>query len=285
MATKNNKQNVTTKKKHIWQFAGFALASILLILLLYFGIKKFGKSDDSEFNKYYSSEDMSLIYYYDSTSNDEEDVLELEYVRQIVRDYKLNYVLIDAHKASKKEKKEIEDKLGIDGNVPVLAITQKGNLVAINQKFVGSNKLITFLIDAGMLEEGSTYKPTENLTFINYDDYVKIFDADEDSIVVIGQISCPYCSASKQLLSNIAKGYKLTVNYLDVNDFTRDEAEDFIANLPKLGYDNEALITEGVFEMPTLFIVRDGKIADYVEGAKSLEEYINYFKEQEFIKY
>lgn len=285
MSKKNNKQNVTTKKKHIWKILGFALASVLLVLALYFGIKKLSKSEDSEFNKYYGSEKMSLIYYYDSTSSEETDALELEYIKQIVRDYKLNYVLLDAHGMSNKDKKEIETKLGIEDNIPVTAVTKNSNVLAINQKFVGSNKLVDFLIDAGMLSEGSTYKPTENLTFINYDDYVKILDQDEASIVVIGQISCPYCSASKQILSNIAKGYKITINYLDVNDFTREQAVEFVTNLPKLGYDNEKLITDGTFEMPTLFTIKDGKIADYVEGVKSLEEYISYFREQEFIKY
>ena len=91
-------------------------------------------------------------------------------------------------------------------------------------------------------------------------------------------------SLERQDVSNISKGYKFDINYLDLMDLNDEDYREFFMEIPEIGYNEESLQTDHVFQTPTIFIVKNGKIVSYVGGIKSLEEYISYFSENKIIK-
>lgn len=284
-----NKQNVkasqknTDKKKKISIFIGIGLFIILLLsLLLIFG-KKSDNGIMNEFYKNYESSKNIVFLYYDS-KEETDGAFELDYLIQLSKDYNLDYLSLDKSLLNAKEEKKIEKLLGIDGDNPTTVVVNNKKIMAVQSGFIESNKLVAFLIKAKVLKDDAVYKPTDNLTFIDYNQYLKYLDDEKQHLVIVGQAGCEYCIAVKPILNNISKAYKLTISYLDVTDFKRDDYNSFFDDLPKLGYDDERLTSSNLFNMPTLLVIDKGQITSYLQSAKSLEEYVSYFKELNIIK-
>lgn len=291
----NNKQKIknklTSTQKRKFEIIGFSCSIVLLVLIL-IGILKINtkvKSETkdimNEFNKYYSSEKMKVIYYYDSTSSDENiEGYELSYIIQISKDYKIDYLAIDMSLLNNKNREEIETSLGIRGISPTTVLVKNEKVVAVQEGFIESHNLVQLFIDAGLLDKDAKFSQIDNLKFINYEEYLDIFKSKDKHVVIIGQAACQYCISIKPIVNNISKAYKIDINYLDVTDLSSDEVKELFEEMPNLGYDNEELVEEQLFSMPTMLLVDDGKIISYLSDARSLEEYVNYLKENNFIE-
>lgn len=293
--TKLNKQTVEkqkTIKQNKWvKIVGLSISVILLVLVL-FGLLKINANVKSEsdkimeqFNASYESEDANIIYYYDSTDTEsEEGTFELEYVKQISKDYKIDYMVIDKSKVKNKDLNNLYNTLGITGKIPTTIIVKNKNILAIQEGYKESNRLVDFMVEAKVLDEGSKYSAVDNLNFINYEEYQEILDKKKkSSIVIIGQPACEYCKRIKTYANNISKAYEVTINYLDVMELNGAERKEFFEKLPDLGYDDESL-EANVFSMPTTFIIKDKKIVAYQSGAQSLEIFKEFLKENEVIE-
>ncbi len=292
-----NEQNVkTTKnqasnKKVIFQIVGFSFSIILLIFALYF-ILNFNTEEKSnrrsvlkKFDEYYQDETFKVFFYYDSdNTEDSKSSLEISYLLQINKDYDIDYLVLDKALFNDDDENNIEKKLGIKDEKDTISIVKDSNVIATQSGFVESQELVQLLVEAHALPEDSKYKPTDNIKFINYDKYRQLLDSDEEKVVVIGEAGCQYCASAKVVLNNISKGYKFDINYLDLMDLNDEDYREFFMEIPEIGYNEESLQTDHVFQTPTIFIVKNGKIVSYVGGIKSLEEYISYFSENKIIK-
>lgn len=187
-------------------------------------------------------------------------------------------------KLNTKNREEIESTLGINSVSPTTIVVKNKNIIAVQEGFIESNKLVDMFVDANLLEKGSKYVPVDNLKFIDYETYLKLLDNDDANVVIVGEAGCEYCISVKPILNNISKAYKIDINYLDVSDMNQEQLKEFFDRLPDLGYNNEKLETDGTFSMPTMLIIKDGKITSYLEEVKSLEEYISYLRENDIIE-
>lgn len=293
----DNKQNIKKKinpsneQKRNFEIIGF-ICSIILLVLILFGILKINSNVKTESNnimvKYeeaYSSEDLQIIYYYNSTEtdNDENDI-ELKYLIQLSKDYNIDYLEVDISKLNDKNRQTIENQLGITGTTPSIVIVKNKKIVAVQEGFVESHNLVKFFIKVGLLDDDAKFSTIDNLTFIDYNKYLDLLDSEDNSIIIVGKAACKYCISVKPILNNISKAYKTEIYYLDLSDLEVNDAKEFFEKLPELGYDNEKLETDGVFSTPTLLIIKNGKISSYLENARSLEEYVEYLKENEMIE-
>ncbi len=283
-----NKKNTENKRKYL--FIGFICSIILLVFVLIIVLNLNSKSKSearsvmNSFYKYYESKEPKIIFYYDSKEDDVTSAYEMEYLIRISKDYDIEYLNIDKSKLSEKKCEEIELKLGIESSSPVIAVVKNKLVVAVQNGFIESNKLVDFLISANILDKDSKYIPTNNLKFINYSDYKKLLSDEKDHILIIGESGCLYCKEAKPILNNISKAYKVTINYLDVTDLSSDDLKELFEKLPELGYDNDKLKDEGVFGMPTILIIKKGKIESYLESLHTLEEYISFFEKNNVIE-
>lgn len=289
--TKKQKKKLTNEQKRNFEIIGFSCSIILLVLVL-FGILKINtkvksETEDimSQFYKYYESEESKVIYYYNSTeTSDKKSNYELDYLVRISKDYKIDFLTLDMSKLNTKNREEIESTLGINSVSPTTIVVKKKNIIAVQEGFIESNKLVDMFVDANLLEKGSKYVPVDNLKFIDYETYLKLLDNDDTNVVIVGEAGCEYCISVKPILNNISKAYKIDINYLDVSDMNQEQLKEFFDRLPDLGYNNEKLETDGTFSMPTMLIIKDGKITSYLEEVKSLEEYISYLRENDIIE-
>ena len=292
MATKKtNKNSIKKPPKENNKFKIVCISTLIIVLLLslllVLNISNKVKSESEKimenFYNTLSSSSLKTIIYYKSVDDDKKGDYEFDYLNQISKDYNIDFLEIDCSKLNDKNRKEIEDKLGIKGENPTTIVVQNDKVVAVQEGFVESNRYVEFLIEAKVLKEGSKFSRVDNITFINYGDYIELLKKKDKSVIVVGQSGCEYCIASKTTLNNISKGYKITINYIDVTEFNNKQLTEFFDELPKRGYDNEALVNDDSFGMPTLLIIEDGKIKSYLEGVHSLEEYVSYFKENKII--
>ena len=238
-----------------------------------------------EFDEYYQDETFKVFFYYDSdNTEDGKSSLEISYLLQINKDYDIDYLVLDKALFNDDDENNIEKKLGIKDEKDTISIVKDSNVIATQSGFVESQELVQLLVEAHALPEDSKYKPTDNIKFINYDKYRQLLDSDEEKVVVIGEAGCQYCASAKVVLNNISKGYKFDINYLDLMDLNDEDYREFFMEIPEIGYNEESLQTDHVFQTPTIFIVKNGKIVSYVGGIKSLEEYISYFSENKIIK-
>lgn len=293
--TKQNKQTIdkqnTTKQNKWFKIVVLSISVILLVLVL-FGLLKINTNVKSEadkvmekFNTYYESNSAKIIYYYDSTyEENDEGIFELDFIKQISKDYKIEYIELDKSKLGNKNLDYIYTTLGITGKIPTTILVKDRNVLGVQEGYVESNKLVDFMVSAKVLDEGSKYIPVENINFINYKDYKKIIDTKKKtSIVIVGKPACQYCLRIKMYANNLSKAYEVTINYMDVMDLTAQERKEFFEKLPDLGYDEESL-KDNKFSMPTTFIIKDKKITAYQKGSQSLEVFKEFLKEQKVIE-
>lgn len=284
---KNNNISTKTKKRLI---IGVSSSIILLVLILLgtLSLTSKAKSDSKKmidsFYKFYESKDYKVICYYDSKKEDNEAYFELDYLLQLSKQYGIEYTEVDSSKISEKNNNKIKKLLGIEGINPTTVVVRNKKIVAQQEGFIESNKLVELLIDAKVLDEGSKLKSIDNLKFIDYNKFKEIVEDDDTNVVVVGQSACQYCNSVKPILNNISKAYKIDINYFNVNEESTDNLKEFFDKLPDMGYDDEKLKSDETFYMPTVLIIKDNKIISYLQNEHTLEEYIDYFKENNIIE-
>ena len=252
------------------------LALIILITGFIFNKGLGGSTKESKeildnFYKYMKSEEAKVIYY--GSANCSYCELETPIMEQIKEDYDMNYLYIDAAKLTSSEQEEIIEKLDIEGSTPTVAVVKDDQVVDVNVGYVGGGEMVNFLKENEVLSEDATYKPEENLTFINFEKYKELVGSDSDSIIVIGQTTCSHCIEVKPVLSHIAGNYDIEINYLNLTEMNSDDQTELIESLKNLGYsDADNLGT------PLTLIVKDKKISSTIEGSNPPSYFIREFK-------
>lgn len=287
----NKNKKLSNKQKRNFEIIGF-ICSILLLVFLLFVIVKISTNVKSEstktmqtFNEAYTSDELNIIFYYDSNkTEDEEYEIQNRYLIDFKKSFKINYTEIDISKISEKNKNDINSKLGIAGTSPSIIIVKNEKVVATSEGFIESHNLLNLLKDVGLIDEDANYSQISNFKFINYKDYKKILKDKEINVIIVGKAACKYCMSAKPILNNISKAYKKEFKYLDLSDLSKDDVKAFFENIQKNGYDDESLKESGIFNTPTILLTKDGKIISYLSGYRELDYYIEYLKENKAIK-
>ena len=242
------------------------------------------KSIMKSFHEYLSRDEASFIYF----TSSECPYCELQgpIMKQIVKDYDIDYLEVDKVKLNAKQVEEIATTLNIDpkGPTPTMAVVRNNQVIATRIGLTEGHVLVNFLIKNGVLEEGSKYIPEQHITFINYEVFEELREAEEPVAVIIGGLSCPYCASAKPILSNIAKAYDIEINYLTLESMSSENINNVFAEITEMGYANKKFIEEGKFSTPAIFVFENGKIIGEMEGLSNVTEYVAFFKKYNVIK-
>ena len=233
-----------------------------------------------DFRNVMQKEELSIIYYMHTGCKFcemEEPVLE-----RIAKDYDLEYLTIDSSKLTKKGNREIIDALDIEGRTPTIVIVKNGEVKATQVGYLEGYKLVEFFVKAEVLDEKSTYKPEENLKFLEYEDFQELMDSKDLYTVILGSATCEYCKMAKPTLSNLAKAYDIPIYYFGLEYLPRNS--DFKDRLTKMGHTQESFVKEGKIGTPTVLVIKNKKVVAYLEGYQSSEDYIKFLKENKVIK-
>lgn len=285
--SKDNKKENFTKSKTLMVGLISVMIVVLVALLGYVIFTKVSayqekKKTMQEFHETMESKELSVIYYMHTGCQFcemEEPILE-----QIAKDYNFEYLKIDSSNLTKKEDTEIKDTLKIEGRTPTIVIVKDGEVQATHVGYLEGHKLVEFFIKAEVLDENSTYKPEENLTFIDFSDFEELKDEEKKSVLVLGSATCDYCKAVRPILSNLSKAYNIPIYYLGLNYIGSGNGETFESYLKEMGYDEETFVNSGKYSTPAVLIIRNGKIVSHIEGYQDMSDYIKYFKEQKVIE-
>lgn len=283
---KNKKTPIENRNSSLKIGLVCTLAIILIALTGYFAYTKISaykleRKTMTDFNKSLNSEELSLVYYMHTGCQFcemQEPILE-----QIAKDYNLTYITIDSKKISKSDDEKIVDILENEGRTPTLAIVKNGEVKAKNIGYLEGYKLVEFLVKSEILDEKSTYKPEEGLTFINYEEF-KELKKNGTHVLVLGSATCDFCKAARPTLSNISKAYKIPIHYISLSYLTKEEVSKFSNDLKDMEYKDEKFVSTGNFPTPSLLVIKDGKVVSYLSGYQDSPDYVKYLKEQKIIK-
>lgn len=115
----------------------------------------------------------------------------------------------------------------------------------------------------------------KDLNEINIDKYLYLYASEELDLVLLSRPTCPYCQITDPIIRKLAKDYDLTINYLNSDNFSDDDKLKFIKHNEKFA--------EG-FGTPMLLVVGNNSLVTYVEGLTDTEHFLQFFKENNFIK-
>ena len=247
----------------------------------YFASKE-SKEIMENFNKYYNKKDRTVIYYASSECAWCEKVTPM--LETISEDYDMDYYYVDTIKLNSAQKKEVMNKLNIKKHeTPITVIVENGKVIDSFIGYTTGQKYVEFFKENELLESDAIYTPEQYITFVDYDKYSNLISEDKTNIIVIGQTTCPHCIAIKPALNYVAKNYEIQINYVNLDDLTDSETDDFFKSLETLGYDDEEFVAKGSIGTPLTIIVKNGKITGYFSGERTSSQLVREFKKLNLI--
>ena len=213
-----------------------------------------------DFDKAFIAKDKKLIFYARKTCYFCQ--LQKPILKQVSKDYNLDYVNIDGDMLTKKQQKHIWKKLGIDGSTPVTAIVKNKKVLAVHVGYLDGKEYVDFLRESGMLPADAIYKPEKNLTHINYDEFNNL----ENGILVLGMNADQDCIDLRESLNSIAEELKININYFNLSRTTKDEFYDVLNQLEYMNNNKFKILNDDEnIIIPLVIVIKDSKIIKVID--------------------
>ena len=206
-------------------------------------------------------------------------------LKNVAKDYDLEYFNIDTDELSETEVSEVMSALGIGGSTPNTVVVKEGKVLATSNGYLDGKAYVKYLVKNGVLKEGSVYKQEKNLKEIDYSDFKKIAKEDKASLVFLDTSACQACTTVRSLLNEFADDNDFEVYYLNSYNLTEDDVTDLVdKRLDEMGYDEEQYKEDKSVSVPLLLVVKDNKIKDYILKSTDETDYKKLLKKYDFIK-
>lgn len=156
---------------------------------------------------------------------------------------------------------------------PYLGVVKDDRKVGEQKGYVEENELFNFLQQHGFIGENEKLA----LNYIDYVAYTELLEKGDKEIFVAVQTGCSHCEEAKPVLEEIAKEYDIKINVINISKFAdEEEQKEFMASLP---YYNE-----NQWGTPLMLVVENKEVKANKEGFVDKEDYIQFFKDNGFIK-
>lgn len=272
------------KKKSIIIVAFLTILLIALIAILVISKlpSKEAKITVENFDKYYNSKELKVIYY--ASSECGYCSLETPILESIAEDYDIDYLYVDSAKLSSEQKKLVISKLDIEGATPTTVVVKNGRIIDTQVGYLDGTNYVEFFKNAGVVSEDAVYKDEQYLSFIDYSEYKELIDKGDIFVVVIGQTGCSHCIATKPVLNKIAGKYNIEINYIDITTLTEEDSSSLISGLKDLDYSDSEYLESGSIGTPLTLVIKNGKVVDYINGETTNSKFVKMFKSSGVIK-
>lgn len=229
------------------------------------------------------SKDKEIIFFASDTCGYCQ--LQKPILENIVSDYNLDYFDVNVSEHSEAEINEVVQTLGLEGSTPTTIVVQDGKIINTLGGYADGKEFVNFLVQSGVLKQGSVYKREDKLKDINYSDLKKIKEKKGTSAVLVDVTACNDCITVRSKVNEIAKSKDIVINYLSSSYLTQAEVTDFQDKLlSDMGYSEAAYKKDKTIEVPLFLIIKDGKIKKHILGNKDKKEYEKVLKEYKLIK-
>ena len=116
-----------------------------------------------------------------------------------------------------------------------------------------------------------------DLNEIDIDEYLKLLEDDEASIIYVARPTCHYCQEMEPIVRNVVYEYGVKVNYLNTDELDDEGQADFIKS-------DDYFEEKGGYGTPMLIIVKDDDFVDVMEGLTDKDTIVNFFKDNGLIE-
>ncbi|MBR1376440.1 MAG: thioredoxin family protein [Bacilli bacterium] len=253
----------------------FAILVLAIIGICINNSKKSGKIVE-EVKTLIGSDTPQVIYIMrDGCTYCERNVSNME---SIVNEYGLKYYNIDIDDLKDEDAYELLTILGVDTNnfgTPYMVIVKNNEVLDYLSGLPSYSNLFSFLKENGAIADDSKLY----LNYIDYSDYKKIIKSNDDEVIVLAASDCQYCLAEHPILIEVAKetGAKINYMYLDYSFNSQEEYDEFLNSL-------EWLEENPNWGTPTTLIVNNKKVIDALDGYRSKEQIISFYKVNGIVK-
>lgn len=105
---------------------------------------------------------------------------------------------------------------------------------------------------------------------LTMDKYLELIKSEEKSIILVARPTCGYCEKFSPILKEAAEEMKLTINYVNTDEFTNEDWDTFTNSLEYLAKED--------WGTPLTIIVQNGKVIADNNGYVELEDIKTFFK-------
>jgi len=222
-----------------------------------------------EFNEKFSSENPKIIYL--ASSKDGYSTLQTPIIDSVIDDYNLDALVVKVESLTNEEYSSIFDNLEVSNTTCNILVVKENKVLDATEGFVQGKDLVNFLINNKVLEEGSEYLAEKDLTIINYNGFIDLYNSNDAFVVTLGQTTCSHCIAVKPVLSYVAKKHNIVINYLNLTDMSSNDYDNLEKLINNMGY------TESI-GTPFTMVIKNKKIVDYLEGEASTSKFVKLFE-------
>lgn len=247
--------------------------------------KERNKSTDflKDFYEAFDSKDVKVIFFARTSCG--YCSLQKPILKNVAKDYDLDYFNIDTDELSETEVSEVMSALGIGGSTPNTVVVKEGKVLATSNGYLDGKAYVKYLVKNGVLKEGSTYKQEKNLKEIDYSEFKKIAKEDKTSLVFLDTSACQACTTVRSLLNDFADDNDFEVYYLNSYNLTEDDVTDLVdKKLNEMGYDEKQYKENKSVSVPLLLVIKDNEIKDYILQSTDESDYKKVLKKYDFIK-
>ncbi len=113
------------------------------------------------------------------------------------------------------------------------------------------------------------------LNEITIDQYLDYYNGNEPKLVLVARPTCGYCQIAEPIIQKLVKDYNIELYYLNTDNLSGPDSARFTQSDEKFS---------SGFGTPMLLVVENKKIVDMVDGLTDTAHYIEFLKDNKFIK-
>lgn len=259
------------KKMMIMGIIVLAVIAIIPLTALFTSAKS--KEILEEVNEYIKDDDYNIVY----IGRDDctyciffEPEIEL-----LSEELDVDYLYVNTNELKSSHFDKLLKDLEIDESdfgTPYLVITKDGKIIDKNAGYMPEYKLLEYLKEQGVVEEDENLP----LNYLEYEDYTKVINSNENQILLIAQSGCEGCTKARPVLYELAEEYDVKINYLNASMLSEEDATSFQESL--------SFFEENGISTPMMLVVSNGKVIDSLVGSIDKDAYVDFLKENNFIK-
>lgn len=192
----------------------------------------------------------------------------------LLENYDFEYYYVDFNKiTTTSAKTKFIKSLGVDTSedfqTPMILIYKDGEIVSQTSSLTSINKIFTTLQKNNIIS-------TEDVLPVNYltlSSFIELTENSGKQAVMLGSPIEAQSNSAQEIIWNIAKENKISINYFMLNDLTEAEGKTFENSLDFYSVDDNNIV------IPTLLIIEDGKVIDFMSQLQDSDAYTNFLKE------
>lgn len=246
-------------------------------IVLVFIANSNGKKKEKEYKTINNIADVALnsigtTMIYLGSSNCEDCLKQSYQMKLFLSDYDLEYYYINLDGISNINVKKVLSKLGLSEEIkfPTIAIYEDGDLKVSQSGLVGTNSLYNLFKKHDLISDKNL-----KISYLSISKYVEKIEAGT-FILAVGSMKSSESIEFEEILWELADEYNVDLNFIYASNLNKREGELFESKIKNFDeYD---------VSIPSLLIVKDGKIENALIGLFTKEDYIEFLHENGIIE-